>query len=394
MRLYTTARRLEIAKFVPMEPNQTVIIAGGGLAGLTCAIHLSKIGIPVTLIDKEEFPKHKVCGEYVSNEVLPYLNWLGVDPEKLHPAHISKIMFSTSSGKTLHGDLPLGGFGISRYSLDFHLYQIALELKCKVLKETITEIDFADDSFAVSLSNDQMLKAKIVIGAFGKRSNIDQKMHRSFMRKKSPWLAVKGHFKGNFTDDLVGLHNFKGGYCGVSKVENDEINICYLADFKTFKKFKNTDEYQKQVLYQNPELRLIFENTTPLFNKPMTISQISFDKKQCVENHVLMIGDTAGLIHPLCGNGMAMAIHSAKIASENVAKYLKSEVPSRAQLEKEYAQEWNAQFKSRLQMGRWLGNLLQMQRLSELAMRLMALFPSLLPKIIRRTHGKPITAPC
>ena len=376
-----------------MDSKETVIIAGGGLAGLTSAIHLSKLGIPVLLIDKNEFPKHKVCGEYISNEVLPYLNWLGVDPEQLHPAHISKIIFSTSSGKTLHSDLPLGGFGISRYALDFYLYQKALQQNCRIVQDNITSIDFANDLFSVSLSNKETIKAKVVIGAFGKRSNIDQKMQRRFMLKKSPWLAVKGHFKGNFSDDLVGLHNFKGGYCGVSKVENDEINICYLADFNTFKQYKNIDDYQEKVLYKNPELKSIFENSTPIFEKPMTISQISFDKKKCVENHVLMIGDTAGLIHPLCGNGMAIAIHSAKIASENVVKFLASENGSRRELEKNYDREWNVQFRSRLQMGRWLGNLLQMQRLSEVMMHFVTLFPSLLPKIIARTHGKLIPAP-
>ncbi|MFT3796287.1 NAD(P)/FAD-dependent oxidoreductase [Flavobacterium sp.] len=376
-----------------MEANQTVIIAGGGLAGLTAAIHLSKIGIAVTLVDKNEFPKHKVCGEYISNEVLPYLNWLGVNPENLHPAHISKIVFSTGKGKKLDGDLPLGGFGLSRYALDFYLYQIALEYGCQVIRETITSIDFKDNRFSVALSNDQILQSEMVIGAFGKRSNIDQKMHRHFIGKKSPWLAVKGHFKGTLSDDVVGLHNFRGGYCGVSKVENDIINICYLADFPTFKAYKNIDEYQKEVLYQNPELKQVFENTEPIFDKPMTISQISFDKKDCVENHILMIGDTAGLIHPLCGNGMAMAIHSAKIASELIGQYFNGAITSRESLEKQYTMTWNKQFSSRLRIGRWLGSLLQRQTLSEWALNVVAFFPSLLPKIIRHTHGKLLTVP-
>ena len=376
-----------------METGKKVIIAGAGLAGLTSAIHLSRLGHQVTLIDKNEFPKHKVCGEYISNEVLPYLDWLGIDPESLHPAHISKIIFSTGTGKIINGNLPLGGFGVSRYSLDHFLYEKALSQNCKVLHETVTAIDFSDDEFSVSLSNNEVLKAAIVIGAFGKRSNIDQKLHRRFITKKSPWLAVKGHFKGNFSDDVVGLHNFKGGYCGVSKVENDTINICYLADFKTFKTYKNIDEYQKAVLYKNPILQSIFENATPLFEKPLTISQISFDRKPCVENHVLMIGDTAGLIHPLCGNGMAMAIHSAKIVSELVAKYCTGEIASRQTLEQEYEKEWNREFKSRLRIGRLLGNLLQKQNLSELMMRFVTLFPSVFPKIISRTHGKLITIP-
>ena len=375
-----------------MEANKTVIIAGGGLAGLTSAIHLSKSGIAVTLIDKNDFPKHKVCGEYISNEVLPYLNWLGINPELLRPAHISKIVFSTGTGKKLEGDLPLGGFGISRYALDHYLYQVALDLGCTILKENIAEINFENNAFTVSLSNDEKLQSDIVIGAFGKRSNIDHKMQRGFMKKKSPWLAVKGHFKGNFSDDVVGLHNFKGGYCGISKVENNEINICYLADFDTFQKFRNIEDYQKEVLYKNPELKSIFENSTPIFPKPMTISQISFDRKKCVENHVLMIGDTAGLIHPLCGNGMAMAIHSAKIASELVAEYCFSKI-TRAQLESAYEKEWKRNFSLRLKAGRLLGNLLQQQKLSEWAMQLIGFFPSLLPKIISKTHGKPITVP-
>lgn len=375
-----------------MEASKTVIIAGGGLAGLTSAIHLSKAGIAVTLVDKSDFPKHKVCGEYISNEVLPYLNWLGIDPESLRPAHISKIIFSTGSGKKLEGDLPLGGFGISRFALDYHMYQTALEYGCEIIHENITEVRFDNDQFSVRLSDDRQLQSKILIGAFGKRSNIDQKMQRRFFLRKSPWLAVKGHFKGNFSDDIVGLHNFRGGYCGVSKVENDEINICYLADFETFRKFRNIDEYQKEVLYKNPELKSIFENATPLFAKPMTISQISFDKKKCVENHVLMVGDTAGLIHPLCGNGMAMAIHSAKMASELVVEYCHGK-RTRQQLESAYEKQWRRQFSFRLAMGRLLGRLLQQQKLSEWAMQIVAFFPSLLPRIISQTHGKPLTVP-
>src|SRR6187402_3292667 len=101
--------------------NTKVTIIGGGLAGLTAAIHLSKIGLQVTVIEKNEYPKHKVCGEYISNEVLPYLDWLGINISELKPANISKIIFSTSSGKVINGNLPLGGFGISRYAFDEHL---------------------------------------------------------------------------------------------------------------------------------------------------------------------------------------------------------------------------------------------------------------------------------
>jgi flavin-dependent dehydrogenase len=371
--------------------NNEVLIIGGGLAGLTAAIHLSKIGLQVTVIEKNEFPKHKVCGEYISNEVLPYLNWLDLNIADLNPTNITKLEFSAASGKTIKSTLPLGGFGISRFALDEYLYKKALENGCTVLQDNVENIVFENNQFIVTTANKNILKSEIVIGAFGKRSTIDQKLNRDFIQKKSYWLAVKAHYSGNFPNDVVGLHNFKGGYCGVSKVEKDMINICYLADYETFKRFKNIEEYQKSVVSQNPHLKVIFEKSKLLFEKPLTISQISFEKKQAVENHILMIGDTAGLIHPLCGNGMAMAIHSAKIVSELVEKYFANEIKSRKELEGKYIQEWNFNFKKRLKMGRLLSNLLQKQKLSAVLMRILIIFPFLLSKIIKKTHGTPIT---
>ncbi|MDP3681396.1 MAG: NAD(P)/FAD-dependent oxidoreductase [Flavobacterium sp.] len=371
--------------------NKEVLIIGGGLAGLTAAIHLSKIGLQVTVIEKNEFPKHKVCGEYISNEVLPYLNWLNLNIANLNPTNITQLEFSTASGKTIKSVLPLGGFGISRFALDEYLYKKALENGCKILQDNVENIEFEDNRFIVTTAKKTILKSEIVIGAFGKRSNIDQKLNRDFIQKKSYWLAVKAHYSGDFPNNRVGLHNFKGGYCGVSKVEKDIINICYLADYETFKRFKNIEEYQKSVVSENPHLKVIFEKSKLLFEKPLTISQISFDKKQAVENHILMIGDTAGLIHPLCGNGMAMAIHSAKIVSELVEKYYTNEIKSRNELEEKYIQEWNFNFNKRLKIGRLLLNLLQKQKLSAVLMRILIIFPFLLSKIIKHTHGTPIT---
>jgi flavin-dependent dehydrogenase len=370
--------------------NNEVLIIGGGLAGLTAAIHLSKVGFKVTVVEKNEFPKHKVCGEYISNEVLPYLNWLDLKIAELQPTTIAKLEFSTVDGKTVKSTLPLGGFGISRYTLDEYLYTKTIANGCKIIKDTVEKIIFEKEVFTITTSNKTILKSEIVIGAFGKRSNIDQKFSRNFIHKKSPWLAVKAHYSGNFPNDLVGLHNFKGGYCGVSKVENDAINVCYLTDYKTFKRFKNVGEYQNNVVSQNPHLKAIFENSNLLFEKPLTISQISFEKKQAVENHILMIGDTAGLIHPLCGNGMAMAIHSAKIVSELVEKYYNNEIKSRNELEEKYIQEWNFNFRKRLEMGRFLSTLLQKQKLSGALIRILIIFPFLLSRIIKKTHGKPI----
>lgn len=372
-----------------MNETNEISIIGGGLAGLTAAIDLLKRGFSVTLIEKNDYPKHKVCGEFISNEVLPYLKELGLDIESLQPTNIIKTELSTHSGKTIKTDLPLGGFGVSRYSLDNYLYLEFIKLGGKAVKESVISIDFSDDIFTISTQSNLVFKSKIVLGAFGKRSNLDIELKRNFIQQKSPWLAVKAHYSGEFPNDLVGLHNFKGGYCGVSKVENDVINICYLVKFESFKEFKNITDFQENVMYINENLKNIFEKSKILFENPLTISQISFEDKPKIENHVLMIGDSAGLIHPLCGNGMAMAIHSAKIASILIDDFLQNKI-SRALMESNYISIWNKTFKKRLQFGKFLSKLLLNSYLSKVTMNLIILFPFLLPIIIKKTHGKPL----
>ena len=369
--------------------NSQILIIGGGLAGLTSAIHLSKLGFSVIVVEKNSYPKHKVCGEYISNEVLPYFKWLDVDIEALKPTHITDLHFSSESGKMIRSKLPLGGFGISRYTLDLALYQKAVSQNCEIIHEQVNEVQFKDDFFEVTLSNGKILKSQVVLGSFGKRSNIDVQMKRSFLNKRSPWLGVKAHYHGEFPDDVVGLHNFNGGYSGVSKVEDDLINICYLTDFKSFKKFKNIEEFQENVVQKNPHLKKVLQNSEMVFEKPLTIGQICFEKKDNVENHILMLGDTAGLIHPLCGNGMAMAIHSAKLGSEQVADFLKQKI-SRTEMEENYSKNWNKNFKSRLKFGRILGKTFENSLLSEILTKSITYLPFLLPLIIKKTHGKNI----
>jgi flavin-dependent dehydrogenase len=104
-----------------------------------------------------------------------------------------------------------------------------------------------------------------------------------------------------------------------------------------------------------------------------------------------MCGDTAGLIHPLCGNGMAMAIHSAKLASERIHTFFKNSDYTRAQMESDYRMEWQNTFRRRLQTGRVLQSLLLSETVSNMLMGTVAKSPGLIRSLIKRTHGKPIS---
>ena len=369
-----------------------IIVVGGGLAGLSSAIHLSKANLSVLVIEKNSFPKHKVCGEYISNEVLPYLDFLDIDVFELGAKKINKFQLSTTKSKLISTTLPMGGFGISRFCLDNALAKGGLQSGAEILQDSVEDIQFSNDVFSVVTKSDKQFEAKIVIGAYGKRSNLDIKLKRQFIKSKSPYLAVKTHVKGSFPEDVVALHNFEGGYCGVSKVENDSINLCYITNFNSFKTYKDIDEFQQKVLYRNTFLKDIFTNSSPVFKEPLTISQISFDSKKPIENHIIMCGDTAALIHPLSGNGMSMAIKSAQIASTLIINYFNSENLDRETLEKKYLREWNTAFKLRLKTGHIIADLFNQHKLSEVLMQGLKWFPGILPYIIKRTHGKVMKA--
>ncbi len=367
-----------------------VIIIGGGLAGLCNAIHLSKLGKKVLLIEKNEYPKHKVCGEYISNEVLPYLDFLEVNPFYFGAVKIKNFQLSTTKNNIISAKLPLGGFGISRYTLDLALAEKAKENGVTILQDTVLDVTFIKDFFQVETKQNSIYTSKIAIGAFGKRSLLDVKMERNFIQKKSPYLGVKIHVKGNFKEDLVALHNFKGGYCGVSKVENNAINLCYITNYATFKQYKNIEDFQEQVVFKNRFLKEIFQNSEAVFKKPLSISQISFETKKPVENHVIMCGDSAGMIHPLCGNGMSMAIQSAQLASKLILNYFNGEIETRKELEKQYIRQWNRKFSLRLKAGHFIAMLFRKDTIASVLLQILKKLPFLLPIIIKQTHGKPM----
>ena len=105
-----------------------------------------------------------------------------------------------------------------------------------------------------------------------------------------------------------------------------------------------------------------------------------------------MCGDTAGLIHPLCGNGMSMAIRGADMVSKLVSKFLKSDTYSRPALERDYRKAWNKEFRTRLKIGSMISFLFRQDRLSEYLIKIFYWFPGLISKIIYFTHGKPMLA--
>ena len=373
-------------------PLFTVAIVGGGLAGLSLSILLARAGHKVVLFEKEKYPFHKVCGEYISMDSWNFLEKLGLNLAQLNVPLIKKLLVSSPNGHFIKSDLDPGGFGISRYYLDNRLKEIAYENGVTIHDETkVNEVLFKDEMFMVKFNGGQV-KASLVAGSFGKKSNLDVKWQRDFIKQKpnklNNYIGVKYHVKYDSPNDTIALHNFDNGYCGISKIEENKYCLCYLTTAKNLNKNEGSiKKMEENVLCRNPFLKRIFSEAQFLFSEPVTISQISFDKKTQVQNHLLMAGDAAGMITPLCGNGMSMALHSSKIAFDNIDLFLSQKI-NREEMQNRYASQWRQEFSSRLRNGRMIQKLFGKVTLTNFFIKSIKHFPFLIRRMIGATHGK------
>lgn len=321
-----------------------------------------------------------------------FLTELGLDLPALGVSMITQLQVSSARGTLLQRKLPLGGFGISRFRLDHELVKIARQAGVTVREKTkVNEVTFTGNGFMMDAGG-QPTQASVVAGCYGKRSNLDIKWNRSFIAKSrsrfANYIGVKYHIRSGLPADTIALHNFPGGYCGVVKIEEDLYNLCYLTTAANLQRSGgHIRDMEKMILSRNPRLERLLKESDFGEAVPLTISQISFDKKTQVENHVIMTGDAAGMVTPLCGNGMSMALHGSKIAAAGIHAFLNGEI-TREQMERRYAEKWREQFGRRLQAGRFLQPLMNSTGISSLFLTLIRPFPGLFDRIVRQTHGK------
>jgi flavin-dependent dehydrogenase len=367
-------------------------VIGGGLAGLTLAIQLKQQGYEVVLFEKEAYPYHKVCGEYIGMESYCFLQRCGVPLEQMDLPRITKLKVSAPGGRMLHHSLSPGGFGISRFTLDKILADIAVSSGVALYEHTrVSDVQFEGGVFSTHTSKG-IFTSRTAAGTYGKRSNLDVKWKRPFVhqstRKLNDYIGVKYHVQADLPANEIGLHNFSGGYCGISKVDDNRYCLCYLSEGENLKRAgNNIHEMEKRFLHRNPYLKEFFTSFPSLYDQPLAISQVSFGSKQAVEHHVLMAGDAAGLITPLCGNGMSMAMHASAILATEIASFLQG-TQSLMQLEERYARLWKECFSTRLRAGRFVQSLFGDPLLTDLTISLLRPFPFVVNKLVSLTHGQ------
>lgn len=375
------------------EADVDLAVVGGGLAGLSLSIQMAHAGYRVILYEKEKYPFHRVCGEYISMESWAFLKELGIPLDDMKLPRIKKLEVTGTDGRTIEHPLPLGGFGISRYKLDVMLSEIATACGVKVCCDTkVTDVRYVNDQHIVE-SNGKCITATAAAGSFGKRSNLDIKWKRPFTQEKptalNNYIGVKYHVKTIFPKDRISLHNFSDGYCGISAIEDDKYCLCYLTTAENLRQSGHSiPAMEKKILSVNPHLKEIFRNADFMTKEPVTISQVSFERKSLLHEHMLLTGDAAGMITPLCGNGMSMALHGSKILAGLLTSFLKGQI-SRIEMEKLYEKEWGSRFSGRLRTGRMIQSMFGKPWVTNGFLSAMKPFPGLLTQLVRQTHGKP-----
>ena len=369
-----------------------VILIGGGIAGLSLAIQLAARKIKTAVFEKKKFPFHRVCGEYVSMEAWGFLSdklKLAISGDR-YPL-INRLMVSSRSGFAMNQKLDLGGIGISRYKLDYLLYLRARELGAAVHEEE--EVLAIEGRKVVSKKGKYI--ASLIVGSFGKRSVLDFALKREHLRncKKSRLandVGVKYHIEVERPDNLIELHNFQNGYCGLSNVEGGKTCMCYLTAAENLRKAGGRiEKMEAEILSENPFLRAYFKSNRRLYRRPLTISRVDFSPKDVVYNGTIpMVGDAAGLIAPLAGNGMSMALKGSSILSSLIIEFL-SGAWSRSRFLETYAREWKRNFGNRLKYGRPLQRVLRDPRWSGFSLRVLSHLSFLANFLIKQTHGKP-----
>lgn len=342
------------------------------------------------LLEKQRYPAHKLCGEFLSTEVTAAFERLGVlravHAAGAHP--IRHTLVTASSGAAFEGPLPGTALGLSRFALDRLLFEHAAASGADVRDGTAVRsvTGSLGGGFEVATSGGRF-EARVVLGAYGKRGLLDRKLDRPFFRETTPFVAFKAHYEGLDLPGTIELHAFPGGYCGLSRIEAGRVNACWISHERALQASGGSPEAMiGGAMEANAALAGRFRALRRVSPSFLAISQVSFASKDPFDGDVCMVGDTAGMIAPLCGDGMAMALYGAELAVPLVAAYLRRDLTPEA-FRRQYAARLKRAFRTRLRLGRLLHHAYIHPPVAGLAVRTCRTLPGLRRWIIRKTRG-------
>jgi flavin-dependent dehydrogenase len=336
-----------------------VAIVGAGPAGSSAAIELARRGRSVVLLEKERFPRDKVCGEFLSPEAMDDLARWGVAARiAAEPVErIDRGTFFLAPRRAVDFSLPLPGTGVSRRLLDTLLAREAESAGAQVrFGRDVERIEGSlAGGFSITAAADPPLAARCVLAAWGRWSPLDRALGREFARRtRGRFFGWSRHDEGD-SSHLAGkihLHFFRGGYCGLSRIEGGVVNFAGVVAEKELRRRLGSapdggggwERFLAALVEGEPRLRADLAPLRPA-REVLGTPAVFFERHSPAFLGILGIGDAAGIRDPFTGDGQATAIRGGIVAAETVDAFLRGDVGADA-LERAHRETWTRAFRA------------------------------------------------
>lgn len=312
-------------------------IIGGGPAGTAAAITAARSNLRVLLLEGGRFPRHKVCGEFVSPEGVTLLADLGLRRLLTAAPRIAAVRIF-AGGLTAQFPLYSAAAAISRYDLDNMLWERALTAGTDCRLQTKARSISGRGPFAIETSG-QLFTARSVINASGRWSNL----RRSTLSQRTTagWIGFKAHFSEPSSAESVDLYFFAGGYCGVQPLGDGRVNACAMVRSNLATSIQDVLRLDDALDQRSREWKQL--------SAGLATSPLIFAPPEAEEAGVLFAGDAAGFIDPFVGDGISMALRSGMMAATSLVDALGSEktvADAAAAYRSQYARELRPLFRN------------------------------------------------
>ncbi len=300
--------------------TEEVLILGGGVAGCAASIALARKGRSVTLIERETIPRHKVCGEFLSGEALDDLHALGINVASLGAVPITHVRLAAAR-RAAEAPLPFPAASLTRKAMDTALLAEAIAAGVKVEQgRTVESLDRTTaGGWQASLDDGSKREAPAVFLATGKHDM------RGHTRPKDPqqWVAFKMYFRLSPAQraelgDASELMLYPGGYGGIQPVEDGMANLCCVVQRRHLPQGANRwESFLAKMQKDCPHLATRLDGAEPLLTKPIAITHIPYGYiRRTTDDGIYCIGDQAAVIPSFTGDGISIALHTARCAAE------------------------------------------------------------------------------
>ncbi len=315
-----------------MNKRSSIAIVGAGPGGTCLAIRLAMAGFGVTLIEREKFPRQKLCGEFISPECQRHFSELGVQETML--AAGGKLLVETrffamnGSSVSIPSDwLSSGGLALSlsRAEMDRILFDRARSLGvnvvegARVIETNLSHGQLSGIKFRRSDGHIDSLSAGMYVDATGRSATLSTLIQRTDGTRESATkrpiiLAFKTHFMSAKISDRCEIYSFDGGYAGLSPIENGLSNLCLMIKADYARAVANSpDRIMAELLFGNPQAKKALSSAVPEGRwLSSAISHFGPRVFTPIPN-VFRIGDSAAFIDPFTGSGMLMAMDSSEL---------------------------------------------------------------------------------